>query len=165
MGRVENTFKWCLEQGKKGGEEHKGIVKIKKDIEESNNQLKKAESDLKTMDYLYEGNKTDWVASTAFYAMYHSLLAILYKIGYNSRNQECTIIVIEKLMKEKMIRLEQEYIDMIRNVQKGIENAKSIREELQYSSKTFMEESRCKKLMANARKFVDRIKAVIQEVE
>ena len=113
MGRVENTFKWCLEQGKKNNEDHKGLKKINKNIEESNNQIKKADSDLDAMDYLYKGNKTDWVASAAFYAMYHSLLAILSEIGYESRNQECTITVIEKLVKDKVINLEQEYIDMI----------------------------------------------------
>ncbi len=165
MGRVENTFNWCLEQGKKKGNEHKGLKKINKDSEESENQMKKAESDLDTMDYLYEGNRTDWVASASFYAMYHALLAVLFKSGYESQNQECTINFIEKLMKDKKISLEKEYINMIRNMQKGIESAKSTREELQYSSKTFMEEERCKKIMENARKFVDRIKGVIEEID
>ena len=164
MGRIEKTLKWCLEQGKKG-EEHKGLKKVKLNIQESNEQLKKSESDLETMDYLYEGNKTDWVASTAFYAMYHSLLAVLYKFGYESRNQECSIITIENLMKEKKINLKQEYIDMIRSIKKGVESAKSTREELQYGSKAYMDEQRCRKLMENARKFVDEIKKIIQEID
>lgn len=105
MGRVENTFQWCLKQGEK----HKGLKKIEPDFEEAEKQIKKALSDLDTMQYLYEGKKTDWVASAVFYAMYHALLAILYRLGYESRNQECTITAIEKFINDKKISLEQEY--------------------------------------------------------
>ena len=164
MGKIENKFKWCLERGK-NGEKHKGIRKIKPNLEESENQIKKSDSDLNTMQFLYKGNRTDWVASTAFYSMYHALLAILYKIGYESRNQECTIIAIEKFMREKKINLEQEYIDMVRNLQEGVEDAKSTREDMQYGSKTFMEDDRCKSLMENAKKFVARIREVLEEIK
>src|SRR3989338_3832423 len=98
MSRIDDTFNWCLKHGEKG-EKHKGLRKIEPDLEESEKQIKKAESDLEAMQYLYEGKKTDWVASTGFYAMYHSLLAVLYKMGYESRNQECTINSIEFFMK------------------------------------------------------------------
>ena len=163
MGRVEDTFKWCLEQGKKG-EKHKGLKKIKPDFDEAENQIKKALSDLETMQYLHEGKKTDWVASTAFYAMYHSLLAILYKLGYESRNQECTINLIEKFIIDKTINLEQKYVDMIRSLQEGVEDAKSIREEMQYTSKTSMEKERCERLMENAKEFVNRVREVLEEI-
>lgn len=164
MGRVEDTFAWCLKQGEKDPK-HKGLKKIEKNIKMSEEQIKKAESDLEAMQYLYNGGKTDWVASTGFYAMYHSLLALLYKLGYESRNQECTIIAIEKFVKGKTISLEEEYIKMIRSLQEGVEDAKSIREELQYGSKTVLEKERCEKLMTNARKFVDRVKEVIEELD
>ena len=163
MGRVEDTFKWCLKQGEKG-DKHKGLRKIQVDLEESENQVKKALSDLEAMQYLYEGKKTDWVASTAFYAMYHSLLAVLYRLGYESRNQECTINLIEKLVSDKIINFEQKYIDIIRNLQEGVEDAKSTREEMQYTSKTSMEDKRCKKLMENAREFVSRVRELLEEI-
>ena len=163
MARIDNAVKWCLEKGEKDGNKHTGLRKIEPNKIEGENQLKKAESDLGTMQYLFEGNKTDWVASTAFYAMYHSLLAILYKLGYESRNQECTIILIESLINEKIIDLEQEYVDMIRNIQND-EGARSTREEMKYGSKTSMEEKRCIVLMNQARKFVDRIKEVLEKL-
>lgn len=162
MGRVEDAFQWCLKQGKKE-EKRKGLKKIEPDFEEAEKQIKKAMSDLETMQYLYEGKKTDWVASAVFYAMYHALLAVLYKLGYESKNQECTIIVIEKFIADKVIRLEQEYIDMIRSLQEGAENAKSVREEMQYGSETSMKDERCKKMMNSAKKFVERIKEVLEE--
>lgn len=162
MGRVESSFKWCLEKGGEGPK-HRGLKEIDKSPEESQKQLRKAESDLDTMQYLWEGGKTDWVASTAFYAMYHSLLAVLYQMGYESRNQECTFVTIEKLIADGAIKLEQEWVNRIRSLQEG-ENAKTIREELQYGSKTSMEEERCKRLMNSAREFVDRIKETIQKI-
>ena len=164
MGRTEDVFGWCLRRGEKEAK-HRGLKRIGKDLENSGKQITKAESDLETMQYLHDGDKTDWVASTAFYAMYHALLAVLYKLGYESRNQECTITAIEKFMYDKTISLEQEYIDMIRSLQEGIENAKSIREEMQYGSETSMEEERCKRAMDNAKGFVDRIKEVLEEIE
>lgn len=163
MGRIDDTFKWCLKQGEKG-EKHKGLKKIPPDLKESEKQVKKSLSDLDTMQYLYDGKRTDWVASCAFYAMYHSLLSILFKIGYESRNQECTIILIEKLIEEKTISLEKEYIEVIRNLQEGIDSAKSIREEMQYSSETSLEKERCDKLMNNAKEFVDRAREVLEEI-
>ncbi len=138
---------------------------MKKGTTNFNEQIKKAESDLETMQYLYDGEKTDWVTSAAFYAMYHALLAVLYRMGYESRNQECTITAIEKFMKDKTIILEKGYIDMIRSLQEGTEDAKSIREEMQYGSETSMEAGRCKILMNNAKTFVDRIKEVLEEIQ
>ena len=164
MHRIDNTLNWCLKQGEKGVK-HKGLRKIEKNPKESNDQIQKAKSDLDTMHYLYNGNKTDWVASTAFYAMYHALLAILYKLGYESRNQECTIVSIEKFIKDGTISLEQEYIDMIRSLQGSVEDAKSIREEMQYGSKTVLEKRRCEKVMNNAKKMVERVREILEEIE
>lgn len=164
MGRLENALEWCLKQGEKE-KKHKGLRKIKPDFLVSDMQTKKALSDLETMQYLFDGGKTDWVASAAFYAMYHSLLAVLYRLGYESRNQECTIIVIEKLTEEKIISLEQKYVDMIRNLQDGTEDAKSVREQIQYGSETSMERERCKRLMENAKKFVERVREVVEEIK
>ncbi|MBU2637872.1 MAG: HEPN domain-containing protein [Nanoarchaeota archaeon] len=164
MGKVENKFQWCLKKGETG-DKHKGLKKIKPDYAEAEKQIKKAESDLGTMQFLHKGGRTDWVASAAFYAMYHSLLAILFWLGYESRNQECTITVIEKLILDKAITLEPKYIAMIRSLLEGAEDAKSIREEMQYGSKTSMESARCRKAMENAMEFVDRVKEVIEEIK
>jgi len=156
-------FNWCLERGEKG-EKHKGLKKIEPDFDEAKKQIQKALSDLETMRYLYNGNKTDWVASTAFYAMYHSLLAILYKLGYESRNQECTITAIEYFIEEGTLDISRDYINMIRNLQETEDDAKKIREDMQYTSKTELEKNRCEKLMEDAKKFVEKMRVVLEEV-
>lgn len=166
MTKTENVFNWCLEQGKKG-EKHRGLKKLNNpNLKESKAHIIKAESNLETMQYLYDGKKTDWVASAAFYAMYHILLSLLYKLQYESRNQECTINAVEYFIKSGIINLEREYIDMIRHAQQhGQIDAKTIREEFQYGTETSMKESLCLQLMENARRFVDRIKELIEEVK
>ncbi len=70
-------------------------------------------------------------------------------------------------MKNNEISLEQEYIDMIRLAQEQEDkhDAKTVREEYQYGTETVMEERLCNQLMENARKFVDRIKEVLEELE
>ncbi len=99
--------------------------------------------------------------------MYHILIAFLYKLGYESRNQECTINAVEFFMKEGKINLEQDYIDLIRIAQEreSKQDVKTLREEYQYGTETAMEDKLCLQMMDNARKFVDRIKEVIETVE
>ncbi|MDI6738261.1 MAG: HEPN domain-containing protein [Nanoarchaeota archaeon] len=164
MGKIDEKFKWCLKKGETG-KNHKGIKKINPDYAESERQIKKAESDLGAMQMLYEGGRTDWVASAAFYSMYHSLLAVLCRFGYESRNQECSITFIEKFIEEGIIRLEPKYIAMIMGMQEGDKDAKSIREEMQYGSKTSMESERCRNIMGNAKEFVERIKELLEELK
>jgi uncharacterized protein (UPF0332 family) len=161
--RAKKKFEWCLKQGE-NGRKHRGLKKIKPDFKEAEKQIKKALSDLDTMQYLYQGNRTDWVASAAFYTMYHSLLAILYKIGYESRNQECTITAVEYFIKIKVLNMDENYIKMIRSLQETEEDAKKVREDMQYGSKTQLENDKCKVLMKNAKKFVEEIRSVLEEI-
>ena len=59
MEKIEKTFRWCLKLGE-NGEKHKGIKKVNiLDLNELQAHLKKAESNLETMQYLYDGAKTD----------------------------------------------------------------------------------------------------------
>lgn len=97
------------------------------------------------------------------YAMYHSLLAILYKLGYESRNQECTINAVEYFIERKILKIDKNYIRMIRSIQETEEDAKGIRENMQYSSKTQLEKKKCETLMNNAKKFVEKMRSVLEE--
>lgn len=105
------------------------------------------------MQYLYEGGKTDWVAPAAFYAMYPALLAVLFRMGFESRNQSCTINAVEYFIKSGIIDLEQKYIDMIQEAkdQEDRHDARSLRERYQYGTETSMEEKLCSSTMENAK--------------
>ncbi len=80
--------------------------KTRPDIRKAKDYVIKAEHYLKATEYLKEGNFSDISASTVFYSMYHCLLAIAAKFGYDSRNQECTFSLIHGLVDEGKIGFE-----------------------------------------------------------
>ena len=96
--------KWCLKKAKEElakGDMHRGIVKIKSDDKMVLDYLSKAEHNLEVFLYNKEGGFYDWTINIGFYVMYHCCLAIITKFGYESRNQECTLALIESLIEEK----------------------------------------------------------------
>ena len=91
MSQAKNKVKWCLNKAEKElkeGDKHRGLIKIKPDVNKARNHLLKADHFLKATIHLKKGNFSDICTSTLFYAIYHSLLAIIAKFGYESRNQE-----------------------------------------------------------------------------
>ena len=169
MSDAKNKVDWCLKKAerelKKSGK-HRGLVKTKPNIEKAREYIKKAEHYLRATNYLKKGDFSDISASTVFYSMYHCLLAIAAKFGYESRNQECTITAIEHFIQGKKLDIDQSYIDMIRKEMEGQKKmgAKSTREEMQYGAKTKLEETRCKILMDNAKRFVEKMRAVLKTI-
>ena len=77
---AKNKFEWCLRKAKEGGH---GIKKIKPDLKEAKFHIEKALYNLKVMDSNIKLGYKDWAVSSAFYAMYHAVLALLYKKQQN----------------------------------------------------------------------------------
>lgn len=87
MQNSEKKFGDCLRK--------KLINKIKINESEIEAHIAKAKHYLMAVDYNARGGFQDIAVSNAFYAMYHSLLALLLKLGYEARNQECAINAIQ----------------------------------------------------------------------
>ena len=91
---------WCLKL-KKGIE----IIEPNKNL--ANTYLKKAEDALSASKILKDN--LDWEISTAYYAQYFSLYAILVKIGIKCENHSCTMafmnFFLQKFLDEKDIDL------------------------------------------------------------
>ncbi len=161
---VEEIFKWCLTKGR--GRKHRGVRKIKPDIEEGRNHIEKALHNLRAMEHNIKGDFTDWAVSAAFYAMYHSLLAILYKLGYESRNQKCTINTVEHFIRKGKIRLDLKYIAMIKSADELMgTNAKTLREEFQYGTLTKVNKEVLNELKNNAKEFVEATQVAFEEMK
>ncbi|VVB60272.1 HEPN domain protein [uncultured archaeon] len=159
-------FEWCLGKGK-AGEKHKGVREIHPDRKEADEHINKALHNLDAMDELHRlGRFSDWVLSTAFYAMYHAALAVLYELGYESRNQECTFTMLEHFIDKKMINVEKEFVWIARGIGEiaAEKDAKTLREEFQYGVKTKAEAKIVGAKMKDARKFVQRMRVVIEEL-
>ncbi|MFZ5800599.1 MAG: hypothetical protein ACOY3D_04370 [Candidatus Omnitrophota bacterium] len=52
---IERKFYWCIEKGKAGGRKHRGLRKIKPDIQEAENHIQKALHNLKAVGYNIKG--------------------------------------------------------------------------------------------------------------
>jgi len=133
----------CLKEGEKG-ERHKGLRKIIPSPESARDHIKKAEHNFSAIDAFYNIGYSDWSASAAFYSLYHLLLAILAKKGFESRNQSCTFALIEDLIDSKEIELTKEELKDIfdKDITENLAHSNKIldfRENMQYSSKTFLE--------------------------
>jgi len=142
---------WCMSDEKR-------LKKISPNNQKAKEHIEKAKHNLLAADYNVKGGFNDWVVSQCYYAMYHGLLAILYNFGYESRNHECTIIVVESLIEMKKINLDDEDVAFIRTTeQMKTKDAKSLREEFQYGTKTDVNKEILNNLLKKAKEIVEKI--------
>ena len=91
----DRTIVWCLKQ-------KRGIWIVQPNENLTRAYLKKAASALNTMNAALEIGEPDWITTTAYYARYFALYALLMKIGIKSEIHDCTIAVAT-LLAEKGI--------------------------------------------------------------
>ena len=114
MSQAKNKVEWCLRKAEKELKEsssHRGLAKSEPDFEKAKGHIKKAERYLNATEYLKKGGYSDIATGTVFYAMYHCLLAISVKHGYESRNQECTFALMNSLIEDKKIDFSKDFIE------------------------------------------------------
>jgi len=168
MTHIQNKIEWCLKKAEKELEKdelHRGLVKIASSPQIARKHIEKAQHNLNAALFFHEHGYSDWSASAFFYCAYHNFLAILRKYGYESRNQECTLAVIEMLREEGHIKIDQKFIDML-NMTKRSEIDHSIikiREEFQYGTEREYQDTKefsvlvdiCKKLIDETRRIIE----------
>jgi uncharacterized protein (UPF0332 family) len=168
MGQAKNKVKWCLKKAEnelKEGDKHRGLVKISPSLDKARKHLLKAEHFLKATIHLKKGNFSDICTSTIFYAMYHSLLAIAAKFGYESRNQECTFALIYNLIEDKKINLDETLLHAISSLNPKETSEKTgieIREHYQYETDLSLKDKELyDKLLGLAKKVIDKTKDIV----
>ena len=161
-------LKKCLIEGERNGERHQGLRKITPDPELAHAYVVKAKHNFEAITGFYHAGYSDWSASAAFYALYHGLLALLAKKGYESRNQSCTFALIEDGIVKGEIRFLtlsdlKEIFD--KEVTRGLEHSDKIldlREMMQYSTKTALVESDFQVLRKRTKELFDKIRLEIE---
>ena len=116
MTQIDKKVDWCLNKAKRELAEnklHRGLLQFPPNQEQARKHLVKAQHNLNAALFFDEHGYSDWSASAFFYCLYHYLLAILRKHGYESRNQECTFAVIEMLRKDGIIEIQEEHLQML----------------------------------------------------
>ena len=115
MTHIQNKIEWCLKKAEKELEKdelHRGLVKIASSPQIARKHIEKAQHNLNAALFFHEHGYSDWSASAFFYCAYHNFLAILRKYGYESRNQECTLALIESLIEDGKISNDyKKYVD------------------------------------------------------
>lgn len=158
MSIHKQKLDWCLAKENR-------MKEIKPNDRLSEEHINKAKHNLRAADYNIKGGFSDWGVSQAYYAMYHSLLAVLFKFGYESKNHECTINAVEYLIEEGKINLDNKDIAFIRTTEHMTsKDAKSLREEFQYGTETTVNEKLLKELLENAKKVVEKIEIALSEL-
>ncbi|MFH1473913.1 MAG: HEPN domain-containing protein [Candidatus Aenigmatarchaeota archaeon] len=138
MSQASNKVKWCLDKAKKELAEigmHRGLVEQEQDYKVAALHIAKARHNLNAALFFEKNNYSDWSASAFFYCIYHCFLAILRRFGYESRNQECTIAVIEMLKEQGKIAIDDKFISTLKISQAEDKHSViKIREDFQYGT-------------------------------
>ena len=155
MLKNKSRLDWCLSNEDR-------LKRIPANNLKSKEHIKKAKHNLLAADYNIKGGFNDWAVSQAYYAMYHGMLAILYKFGYESKNHECTISAVEHLIETKKIELDIKDVAFIRTTeQMKMQDAKSLREEFQYGTKTDVNKEILNNLVKRAKEIVEKIEVAL----
>ncbi|MEK6960903.1 MAG: HEPN domain-containing protein [Nanoarchaeota archaeon] len=165
---ADDKLKKCLDEGARGGDRHQGLRRISPNQKLADAHVEKMLKNFQAITDFHDSGHSDWSASAAFYTLYHGLLAILAQRGYESRNQSCTFALIEALITKGEIKLltiddSKEIFD--KDVSKDLAHSEKIldiRETMQYSTKTRLEEEEFQELKQRTRQLMEKIR---QELE
>lgn len=169
MPHAENKVDWCLKKAQKElekGSRHRGLIKIKPDMELASQHLIKAGHNLNAITDFKNKGYSDWSASATFYSTYHCFLAILAKLGYESRNQECTFALIYDLIDSGKIKLDKKVVQEVHllDVEEKHESPTivEIRETEQYGISLSIEDKIFNKLLKTAKTILDQTKEILE---
>ncbi|MBI2137175.1 hypothetical protein HYU12_01505 [Candidatus Woesearchaeota archaeon] len=167
MTQASKKVEWCLNKvvnDLKETGKHRGLVMVKADLDKAKDFVSKAEHYLKATEYLKRGDFSDISASTVFYSMYHCLLAIAEKFGYESRNQDCTFALIHGLIEDGKIDFDMNLLNKIASLDVKQEHEKTsieIREQFQYGIELSIKDDLYKELVNLAKEVIVRTKEIL----
>ena len=164
---IREKLSKCFKEGE-NGERHKGLRKIPISEEKIKGHLNKAIHNFKAMTAFQKIGFSDWSASASFYCLHHSLLALIAKEGYESRNQSCTFAFIEDMIDKEKISLSKNELKEIfdADVTEDLEHSNKIldiRENMQYSVKTALEQEEFLELKERTKALFDKIRKDIEK--
>ncbi|MCH7568622.1 MAG: HEPN domain-containing protein [Nanoarchaeota archaeon] len=114
---------WCLKKAEKEIEglknqkrkaHHRGLLKVEPNKKLALEHVEKARHNLEVFKLLRKNNSSDWSITAGFYTLYHCFLAIAIKQGYESKNQTCTIALMELLQEQGKISIDKGIIEFMK---------------------------------------------------
>lgn len=164
---TKDKLKECLKEGEKV-ERHKGLRKIEPSLERTEGYIKKAIHNFNAIDVFKNVGYSDWSASASFYSLYHLLLALISKKGFESRNQSCTFALVENMIDLKEISITKEELKEIfdKDITEDLQHSTKIldiRENMQYSAKTELKEQEFLSLKERTKVLFDKLRREIEK--
>ena len=105
---VEKTLHECFHP-KKG---KSNLRRIPVNAERVKRHINKAHNNLRAMKIMLDNDLFDWTIICGYYAMYHAVLAALFKIGMRAMTHYCAIAAFKKFYVERG-KVKSEYIRYI----------------------------------------------------
>ena len=144
------------------------LHKVPINIERSRQHMDKAHSNLRAMKIMFDSDLFDWTIICGYYAMYHAVLASLFKIGIRATAHYCAIAAFKKFYVERG-KVSHEYISYIKKAkqleQKYAETLEKAQEERvveQYGVEILTNDD-AEWIIEDAKDFVLKIEEVLAE--
>lgn len=144
------------------------IRKIKPDIKRAERHLEKARNNLRAMELMFDNDLFDWTVICGYYAMYHSVLASLTKIGLGATAHHCAIAAFEEfyVKRGKVDPEYAEYIERAKQLEEKyanyLEEAKENRIILQYGVRVLTNDD-AEWIIEDAKEFVLKIEEILAD--
>ncbi len=164
--QAKRHMKWCLrkaekELAKEG--KHRGLVPVDPDRDLASQHIEKAEHNLQVFLDNRKLGHYDWTITIGFYAMYHCCLAVTALFGYESRNQKCTLALIESLIEDKTI--DKGYLRYVEALESDAdvqeEQILPLRERYQYSPVIEIDKQKVEELLGLCQDMIKETKGIV----
>ncbi len=167
---LEDKVRTCREKAMMG---EPGLRYTGKNVYKAEGHLKKADHNLEAMeDFNKLGKYGDWVISAGYYAMYHSVMAILFMLGFEGQTHECALAALEYFCVQGKIQLGDIHLESLKKARKleaafveSVQTAKRERVNTQYGIETTFKTSEVDTVRNQAKAFVTRAKELVKELK
>ncbi len=89
------------------------LHKVPVNLERAKQHIDKARKNLRAMKIMFDNHLVDWAVICGYYAMYHAVLAALFKIGIRATAHYCAIAAFNEFF-VKRGKVRPEYINYIK---------------------------------------------------
>jgi len=144
------------------------LHKVSVNIERARQHIDKARGNLRAMKMMFDNDLFDWAIICGYYAMYHAVLAALFKIGIRATAHYCAIAAFKEFY-VKRGKVRPEYISYIKKAKQleqkyadTLEKAQGDRVVEQYGVEVLTNDD-AEWILEDAKDFVLKIEEILAE--
>ena len=144
------------------------LYKVPVDIKRAEQHIDKAHTNLRAMTRMFRDDFFDWTIICGYYAMYHAVLASLFKVGIRATAHYCAMAAFKRFYIErgKVKREYLSYIEKAKQLEKEyadtLEKAQETRVKEQYGVEVITNDD-AEWILEDAKDFVLKIEEILAE--